>query len=299
MPLAKKQFNLTCKTMNEEELREITDLLVEAGVKPQWCDTAVPLSGSTVRCGCPTEPGDVDYSEYIWLPKSLVGQHPEMFIPAVGDSMRDAGFEPDDLLRVRFGMMARDGDNALAWIDGQCTVKVLFTDADGQRWLVPRNDDYDAILLKEEMDVRILGVVVGVEKSSPRASSRTLMQAVRRTKEKMLKARRLTAEEVDERIVRIGPYVQHARQWFAVYKPMAECTVTDEGDYKGFCSRVSRLLPEHGHLPEAKEVARMDVLSFAKPIAMWEESNAPVKGVRFRDYRNIALTMLGYLTEKR
>ena len=43
----------------------------------------------------------------------------------------------------------------------------------------------------------------------------------------------------------------------------------------------------------------MDVLSFAKPITMWEESNAPVKGVRFRDYRNIALKMLGYLTEKR
>jgi len=60
---SEKQFNLTCKTMNEEELREITDLLVEAGVKPQLCDTAVPLSGSTVRCGCPTEPGDVDYSE--------------------------------------------------------------------------------------------------------------------------------------------------------------------------------------------------------------------------------------------
>lgn len=259
----------------------------------------MPLSGSTVRCGCPTEPGDMDYSEYILLPKSLVGQHPEMFIPAVGDSMRDAGFETDDMLRVRFNVTAHDGDNVLAWIDGQCTVKVLFTDDDGKKWLVPRNIDYDAILLKEEMDVRILGVVVGVEKSSPRASSRTLIQAVRRTKEKMLKARKLTAEEVDERIVRIGPYVQHARQWFAVYKPMAECTVTEEGDYKGFCSRVLRLLPEHEHLPEAKEVARMDVFSFAKPIAMWEESNAPVKGVRFRDYRNIALTMMGYLSDKR
>jgi SOS-response transcriptional repressor LexA len=285
--------------MKKEELKEINDLLEEAGIRPRWCDTAVPLSGSTVRCGCPTEPGDMDYSEYILLPKSLVGQHPEMFIPAVGDSMRDAGFETDDMLRVRFNVTAHDGDNVLAWIDGQCTVKVLFTDDDGKKWLVPRNIDYDAILLKGEMDVRILGVVVGVEKSSPRASSRTLIQAVRRTKEKMLKARKLTAEEVDERIVRIGPYVQHARQWFAVYKPMAECTVTEEGDYKGFCSRVLRLLPEHEHLPEAKEVARMDVFSFAKPIAMWEESNAPVKGVRFRDYRNIALTMMGYLSDKR
>jgi len=42
----------------------------------------------------------------------------------------------------------------------------------------------------------------------------------------------------------------------------------------------------------------MEVLSFAKPIAMWEESNAPVSGVRFRDYRNLALTMKAYLTEK-
>ena len=124
--------------MKKEELKEINDLLEEAGIRPRWCDTAVPLSGSTVRCGCPTEPGDMDYSEYILLPKSLVGQHPEMFIPAVGDSMRDAGFETDDMLRVRFNVTAHDGDNVLAWIDGQCTVKVLFTDDDGKKWLVPR-----------------------------------------------------------------------------------------------------------------------------------------------------------------
>jgi len=275
------------------------ELLESTGCRPKLCDTPVPLSGCAVRCGVPTEPGDEDCSEYIMLPKSVVGMHPEMFIPAEGDSMRDAGFEPGDLLRVRFGVDARDGDIVLAWIDGQCTVKSLFTDEDGQRWLIPQNEDYDAILLKEEMDVRILGVVVCVEKASPRSSSRQMLQAVRRTKNKLRAARKLTDEEVDEKIVRIGKNVQHARQWFAVYKGMAECKVQEPGDYKGFSSRVRRLLPDHGHLPDAKEVARMDVLSFAKPIAMWEEANAPVRGVRFRDYRSLARTMVGYLTEAR
>ena len=104
---------------------------------------------------------------------------------------------------------------------------------------------------------------------------------------------------MDEQIIRIGVQVQHARQWFAVYKGMVECKVHEAGDYKGFCSRVGRLLPDHGHLPDAKEVARMDVLSFAKPIAMWEESNAPVRGVRFRYYRSLARTMVSYLAEAR
>ena len=285
--------------MTEEELKEMMALLEAAGCSAQLCDTPVPLSGSTVRCGIPTEPGDVDYSDYVLLPKAVVGLQPEMMIPAEGDSMREAGFEPGDLLRVRFGMEARDGDSVLAWIDGQCTVKSLFTDEEGQRWLVPQNDSYDAILLKEEMDVRILGVVVCVEKSSPRASSRQMLQAVRRTKNKLRAARKLTEAEVDAQIIRIGSYVQHARQWFAVYKGMVECEVQEQGDYKGFCSRVRRLLPDHEHLPEAKEVARMEVLSFAKLIALWEESNAPVRGVRFRDYRSLALTMVSFLTENR
>ena len=39
------------------------------------------------------------------------------------------------------------------------------------------------------------------------------------------------------------------------------------------------------------EISRMAVQSFSKPVTMWTENDAPVRGNRFRDYLNIALTM--------
>lgn len=277
--------------MNEQELRETLALLADANVKAMLCDKPVSLSGSSAICGYPTEPGDIDLSEWILLPKEMVGKYPEIMVPVEGNSMLDAGYEPGDNLRIRLGFPARDNDNVLAWIDGRCTIKSIMTDEDGTKWLVPQNPDFDAIQLTDEMDWRVLGVVVGVEKASTRASSRILLQSIRRTKQKMRAAKKLSEEEVDERIVRIGEWVQHARQWYAVYRALRDKELTPEDDYVSFCDRVKRLLPEHKHLPEPKEISRMAVQSFAKPIPLWVESNAPVKGARFRDYLNIGMTM--------
>ena len=66
-------------------------------------------------------------------------------------------------------------------------------------------------------------------------------------------------------------------------------------DYEAFCCRVRSLLPNHQHLPDAKELQRMAVLSFAKPVAMWVERDAPVTGKRFHDYMEIALGMASKL----
>ena len=281
--------------MNEEELKDLLRLLSDAGVKAELCDKPVPVSGCSAICGYPTEPGDYDLSDYVLLPKELMGIHPEMFVPVEGESMLDADYEPGDQLRIRFGVTPHDNEDVLAWIDGRCTVKTLFTDEDGQKWLVPRNEEYDAILLTEEMDVRILGVVLSVEKASSRASSRSLLQSIRRTKNRMKAAKKLTMEEVDERIVEIGPMVMHARQWFSVYRALLDKRLTEEDDFLNFCDRVKRLLPDHEHLPDYKDLMRINVLSFTKPLSMWVESNAPVKGQRFRDYLRIGMTMSGLL----
>ena len=61
-----------------------------------------------------------------------------------------------------------------------------------------------------------------------------------------------------------------------------------EGDFVGFCERVCSLLPEHKHLPTPRELARMAVQSFAKPVSMWVSADAPVQGSRFYDYLRIA-----------
>lgn len=282
--------------MNAEELKEIFMQLEQQGWKPLLCDTPVGVSYGKVKCGQLSELGDEGVDDYWWLPKSLTDMHPEMMIRADGDSMIDAGYEDGDLLRVRFGVKAQDGDNVLAWVDGQCTVKSLFSDEDGVKWLVPQNDSYDSIQLTDDMDVRILGVVIGVEKASVRASSRKAMSSIRRTKTKLRTARKLSSSQVDELLVKIGESVQHARQWYAVMRPMVDARVQDETDFEGFCSRVCRLLPEHKHLPDPREVQRMAVLSFAKPVAMWVECDAPVTGKRFRDYLAIALCMANFLS---
>lgn len=281
--------------MKMEELKETLALLKQANVDAKLCDCPVRVSGTSVPCGNPTEPDDMDYSDYILLPKELVGMYPEIFISADGDSMIGAGYESGDNLRIRLGALAHDAENVLAMIEGRCTIKTFFTDEENEKWLVPQNDAYDAIKLTDEMDARILGVVVGVEKASTRASSRLLLQAIRRTKNKLKAASNLTDAEVDERIARMGDFVVHARQWYAVYRALLDKNLTHEDDFSGFCERVKRLLPEHLHLPEPKELSRMAVQSFAKPIPLWAESNAPVSGSRFRDYLRIGMTMGEFL----
>lgn len=277
-------------------MKQLMELLSMAGVKPILCTQNVPVSGQGVKCGMPTEIFDEDIDDFMRLPKALVGLSPEMMVPVSGDSMIDAGYEDGDLLLVRFGVSCHDLDNVLAMVDGLCTVKTLMTDELGQKWLVPRNVKYRAIALSEDMEIKILGVVKGVQKQTPRPSAREILQIIRRTKNELQAVRKLSNDEVDACIVTVGKEVKHARQWYAVQRTLVDCEQAEEGDFNAFCERVARLLPDHDHLPIAKELSRMAVFSFAKPVALWDVSNAPVAGKWFQDYRSIALLMKSLLT---
>ncbi len=79
--------------MNEKELQDILAQLKGCGVDAQLCNTPIPLSNNPVHCGLSADVGDVAIEDYVMLPKSLVGIYPEIFIPAIGDSMKDAGYE--------------------------------------------------------------------------------------------------------------------------------------------------------------------------------------------------------------
>lgn len=284
--------------MSEEELKEILDILTASGMKPMLCDTPIGLVDNPVNCGDPKDMGDYTIGD-ILVPRALVGIHPEFMVPVVGDSMTGAGYEEGDLLRVRMGVRALDCDNVLACIGNDCTVKTLIHDDQGMTWLVPQNDNYDAILLDtQNEEVRILGVVVGVEKRQPRATLAKSLKKVNETKRKIKAARRLDDWQVDVAIKKIAPQVVHARQWYAVYRQMVDFEVADKDSYEAFCMRVAALLPDHGHLPTARELQRMAVQSFSKPVALWNEKNAPVKDKRFQDYMYIAKAMGKLLADK-
>lgn len=292
---------MTSSFLYKENLKDaemVIEQMRSAGLNAMLCTESVPVSLQGVRCGSPTEIFDQEIDDYIMLPKSLVGLNPEMMIPVLGDSMIDAGYEEDDLLRVRFGAAYRDLDNVLVNIDGTFTVKTLFTDEQGQVWLVPRNNNYRAIPLSEDQEVSIIGVVIGVFKDTHRASSREVMQMVRLTKNEMKEIAKLSEEEVNECIVAIGDEVKHARQWYAVMRVLIDFNHIEENEYQKFCQLIERLLPEHGHKPVAKELSRMAVLSFRKNVHLWQENNAPVTGSRFYDYKTIALHMQQMLSDK-
>jgi hypothetical protein len=67
--------------------------------------------------------------------------------------------------------------------------------------------------------------------------------------------------------------------------------VVQEEAFATFCDLVKAEVPEHPHLPTRIEMQRMAVQSFGKPVAMWNELNAPVQGKRFGDYVQIAERM--------
>ena len=66
--------------------------------------------------------------------------------------------------------------------------------------------------------------------------------------------------------------------------------------YNSFRRKIADIVkaevPEHPHLPPRDEMVRMVTQSFKKPVAMWNEANAPVQGKRFKDYVKIAEKML-------
>ena len=282
-------------TTTNQELKALFDLLERAGMNPQLCDTPVPYFENGVKAGIPADVGDVVKGDYVVLPRELLGWQPVFVISVKGDSMCDAGILPGDRLQVQLEATVDDGDIVVASIDGECTVKAFCTDDRGCRWLVPRNDKYKAIRLTEDMNVRIVGKVVGHIKDAPRTSFSDCMKIIRQTREGSKEATAISRQHMEETVRAVAGMVGYGRQWYAVYRAMVDAKAVDDGDYAGFVDLLNETVPEHGHLPRVIELRRMAVQSFRKPVVLWERGDAPVAGQRYDDYLRIARLVSGML----
>lgn len=118
----------------------------------------IPLTGSTVHAGFPS-PAD-DFSEGSLDLNRLVVRHPEatFFARVEGDSMRDEGIVDGDILVVDKAVEPYDGCLAIAFIDGEFTLKRLRIEA--QRiLLVPANPKYKPLEIRPGDDFAVWGVV--------------------------------------------------------------------------------------------------------------------------------------------
>ena len=260
--------------MDEQEMKEFWTLLEEQGWQPMVCNSSIAFYDNQVACGVPSEMGDVYKEEESW-PEFLLSTQPEFVVSVRGDSMKDAGIEAGDAVKVRLDMQVHDGDIVLTRIDGEATLKTYCADEDGQPWLVPQNAKYEAFPLKESQRVE-MAVVTEIIKRNPHISYRSCMQKIRQSKQAREAPREIPRGRLLDVIARVAPLVATARQWYSVFRAMADAQALDSDDYGGFCELVDEAVPDHASLPVVRELQRMAVDSFAKPVALWREEKAPV-----------------------
>jgi len=219
---------------------------------------------------------------------------------AVGDSMEGVGIRDGDLLMLETTQHINSGDIVRVFIDGEVLLKTYQIDEEGRHWLVPANDNYDAILLTEEMDIRIGGRLLWHIRQ-PRDTTRNINKAIRRQLQKMkLRATTphvLTRADVEKALRSLAPSVKMARHWLGACRVLMDRGFIPEERFDMFCQLAARALPDDARKPTAGELQRMAVLGFSKPFSEWSDVSAPVHGKSFLGYYDVGAAMLRLLPE--
>ena len=134
------------------------ELLHPADLQPSL---RLPLFGHKIAAGFPS-PADDYVEDRIDLNQHLI-RHKEatFFLRVKGDSMLGAGIHNGDLLVVDRALEPVDGKIVIAVLDGELTVKRLERRA-GQIRLMPENPAFTPIVVNNEQDLVIWGVVTNV-----------------------------------------------------------------------------------------------------------------------------------------
>ena len=118
----------------------------------------IPMAG-IVAAGSPIEP--VQQSEVIDVPPSMLRGGNTFALRVKGESMKDDGILPGDLVVVRKQETAQNGQTVVALVNQEATVKTYFKKATHIE-LHPANAAMKPIIVQSSDMFHIEGVVVGV-----------------------------------------------------------------------------------------------------------------------------------------
>jgi len=127
-------------------------------LRPSGISFELPLVGS-VAAGRPIEA--IETSDSIEVPSSMVGPGENFVLRVQGDSMIGDGILDGDYVVVRKQNSAENGQTVIALIRDEATVKRLYR-KDQYIELHPANPSMQPIIIDNEENFRIEGVVVGV-----------------------------------------------------------------------------------------------------------------------------------------
>ncbi|HJU03741.1 MAG TPA: transcriptional repressor LexA [Nitrospiraceae bacterium] len=112
-----------------------------------------------VAAGNPIEP--VPQSEWVEAPSSMLRGRQSFALKVKGDSMRDDGILPGDIVVVHKQATARNGQTVVAVVNHEATVKKYYR-KERHIELHPANASMKPIVVSPADDFRVEGVVVGV-----------------------------------------------------------------------------------------------------------------------------------------
>lgn len=119
---------------------------------------ALPYADEGIQAGFPSPAQDY-ISESIDLNRELIHHPASTFYGRVsGDSMIGDGIEPGDILVIDRSIEPSDGDLAVCCLDGDFTLKRIAL-SDGNVRLIPSNEAFDPILVTQDSQFEVWGVV--------------------------------------------------------------------------------------------------------------------------------------------
>jgi repressor LexA len=118
----------------------------------------IPMAGM-VAAGSPIEP--VPQSELIEVPPSMLRGGNTFALRVKGESMKDDGILPGDLVVVRKQKTARNGQTVVALVNHEATIKTYFK-KDSHIELHPANATMQPIVVMPEDTFHIEGILIGV-----------------------------------------------------------------------------------------------------------------------------------------
>lgn len=130
---------------------------------------ALPYADEGIQAGFPSPAQDY-ISESIDLNRELIRHPASTFYGRVsGDSMIGDGIEPGDILVIDRSIEPSDGDLAVCSLDGDFTLKRIAL-SDGNVRLIPSNEAFDPILVTQDSQFEVWGVVTYTIKRHRRQS---------------------------------------------------------------------------------------------------------------------------------
>jgi repressor LexA len=120
----------------------------------------LPVLGQ-VAAGAPIGADGGLQEQVLILDRVLFSPAPDYLLKVKGDSMRDEGIFDGDLIGVHRTSDARSGQIVVARIDEEITVKLLKVGKERIR-LLPRNPDFEPIVVQPDQDFAIEGLYCGL-----------------------------------------------------------------------------------------------------------------------------------------